>query len=97
MKQALSILKHADMLGVPAESTMIPRSYLCSSQQGQHVQDTMQHACCIVYPDPNHYMRIHIKLIQSPSNCITADVTLYNAGVAIPVIAIQLWTLQMIR
>jgi len=57
---------------------------------GEDVSSVMQFACKLAYPNPNHYMRLHIHLIQSHSNCITAAVALFHAGIKIPVIAYHL-------
>jgi hypothetical protein len=95
VKRALSILKRADLLGIPPN---YPIGAFCphggatgtfTMIKGDHIQSVMRHACRQAYPDPNHYLRLNIKLLMSHSNRITAAVALYNAKVPIPVIAFR--------
>ena len=96
VKRSLSALRRADMLGIPQDYPIgafrppdaAPHMY--AFIKGEHVQDVMRRACRLAYPDPNHYLRIHIHLLMSHSNRITAAVAMYNAGVSIPVIAFRL-------
>ena len=58
----------------------------------------MQQACILAYPDPNHYLRLHIHLLMSHSNRITAAVVLHNAGEEPPIIAFRLrWSVETVR
>jgi hypothetical protein len=40
----------------------------------------MKRACILAYPDPTHYMRVHIAQIVPHSNRITAAVSLKLGG-----------------
>ena len=42
----------------------------------------MQHACRLAYPDPNHYLWLHIHCIMAHSNRVTAAIALYNLEIA---------------
>ena len=44
------------------------------------VIDVMRRACVAAYPDPTHYLRLHINSIVSHSNRVTACVALGAAG-----------------
>jgi DNA-binding NarL/FixJ family response regulator len=50
----------------------------------------MRAACEAAYPDPTHYLRIHIKRLVSHSNRVTAAVALRAAGLSIEDIAYRL-------
>ena len=66
--------------------------------KGDDVQKVMQHACHLAYPDPNHYMRLHIHCIMAHSNCVTTAIALYSAGVLIPEIAHCLqWSMESVE
>jgi hypothetical protein len=104
VKAALSILKRADRLGIPSDfpiGAFRPAGAATGQYaflQGDHVCSVMQKACRMAYPDPNHYMRKHIALLQSHSNRITAAVALYNAGETEEVIAFRLrWSVETVR
>jgi hypothetical protein len=101
---ALSILRRADMLGIPADFPIGAFRSIGSSSDtftfltGDDVSRVMQKACVLAYPNPDHYMRRHIQLIQSHSNRITAAVALFNAGVSIPTIAHRLrWSEESVQ
>ena len=65
---------------------------------GSHVKSIMQDACCLAYPDPNHYMRKHIHCITSHLNQIVAAITLKNAGVPNEEIAFWLrWSVEALK
>lgn len=103
VKAVLSILRRADMLGVPENFPIgVYRSVGApaggfSFLNGTDVKNVMQKACVLAYPDPSHYMRLHAHLLQSHSNRVTAAVALFNAGVPIPVIAHRLqWNVESV-
>jgi DNA-binding NarL/FixJ family response regulator len=50
----------------------------------------MRAACEAAYPDPTHYLRIHIKRLVSHTNRVTAAVALRAAGLSIEDIAYRL-------
>ena len=65
--------------------------------QGEHMQKYFQEACVIAHPDPNHYLRLHIKCLMSHSCRVTAAVALYNAGVSKEDIAWRLrWSVESV-
>ena len=103
VKRALSILRRADILGVPQDYPIgayrpvrgKPNSF--AMLNGDDVKQVMQRACVLAYPDQNHYLRINIDLLMSHSNRITAAVALFNSGVSIPVIAHRLrWSVESV-
>ena len=104
VKNALAIIRRATILGTPSGFPLgayrpagaAPGQYAFIN--GSDVQNVMQEACRMAYPDPNHYMRLHIHLLLSHSNRITAAVALYNAGTDIPVIAHRLrWSPETVE
>ncbi len=74
MKAAISLLRHANMLSIPNKFPI--GAFRMPGQQpgeftfinGDNVMRVMQEACVLGHPDPGHYMREHIHLIQSHSN-----------------------------
>ena len=104
VKHALAIIRRAAILSIPA-SFPIGAYRPADAPSGQYafldgsdVQNVMQAACRRAYPDPNHYMRLHIHLLMSHSNSITAAVALYNSGAKIPVIAHRLrWSPETVE
>jgi hypothetical protein len=101
---ALSILRHADMLGIPNDYPIGTYRALGSAPgsfafiTGDDVSRVMQTACVLAYPNPDHYLRRHIHLLQSHSNRITAAVALFNANVPIPTIAHRLrWSEESVK
>ena len=103
IKRSLAILRRAYLLGIPAHFPIGAYRPLSSTPgqfaflDGDIVRDVMRFACRLAYPDPRHYMRLHSHLIMSHSNRVTAAVALYNAGVAIPIIAHCLrWSVESV-
>lgn len=104
IKASLSILRRADLLGMPLNYPIgayrlrrgAPGDYTFIS--GADVQDVLQFACRLAYPNPNHYLRLHIHCLMSHSNRVTAAVALYNAGVKESVIAHKLrWSEESVK
>jgi hypothetical protein len=104
VKATISILRRADMLGIPGDFPI--GAFRMPSQQpgeftfikGDNVKRVMQEACVFGHPDPNHYMRKHIHLIQSHSNRVTAAVAMFNAGVPMETIANRLrWSVESVK
>ncbi len=76
---AISCFHRADLLGVPLWEPIgvfgtASRKY--SFLRDYHLTKIMRKACEWAYPDPNHYMRLHILQIVPHSNHITAAVSL---------------------
>lgn len=96
VKNSLAILQRADLLGIPENypiGAFRPRGAAPGAYaflNGSDVSEVMQRACRLAYRNEQHYLRLHIHLLHSHSNRITAAVALYNAGVPIPVIAYRL-------
>jgi hypothetical protein len=66
--------------------------------RGHHVRDFIQESCIRAYPDPAHYLRLHIKELQAHSLRITACVALDNAGVPHETIAFRLrWNSDAVK
>ena len=55
-----------------------------------HVWDELRHMCVRTYPNPNHYLRLHIDRIVPHSNRVTAAVCLDMGGASIDDIAFRL-------
>ena len=61
------------------------------------VTTELRDTCLRTYPDPNHYMRKHLKCIMAHSVRVTACVALHTAGQTEFVIAFRLrWTVQSV-
>jgi hypothetical protein len=92
------------MLGIPEDFPIGTFSSPCQSSgeytfiKGIHVQRVMREACVLGDPNPDHYMRKHIHLIQSHSNLVTAVVAMFNAIVPIETIANRLrWSMESVK
>jgi hypothetical protein len=91
---AVSIVHHADLLKVHAleplgvyRNTSKPQySFLRDS----HIKDVLRAMCVRTYPDPQHYLRIHITRLVPHSNRVTAAVVLHMGGASISDIAFRL-------
>jgi hypothetical protein len=101
---ALSILRCADLLGIPATypvGAYRPRGGSPGSFcfiRGDDMTQVMRKGCILAYPNPDHYMRRHIHLLHSHSNRITAAVALFNAGESIETIAHRLrWSEESVK
>jgi hypothetical protein len=55
-----------------------------------HVRDHLRMACCLAYPNPQHYCRIHIAGIVSHSNRVFAALCLKLGGATDEDIAFRL-------
>jgi hypothetical protein len=85
VKRAASIVLRAIQLQLPTVDAPLGLFIGDNGQRytirGPHVQAFLREACTLAYPDPNHYYRINIHLLQAHSIRITACVVLDNAGV----------------
>ena len=104
VKSTLSILQRADMLGIPQDypiGAYRPKSTApgqIAFLTRENVQEVMQFACRLAYPNPQHYMRTHCHLLMSHSNRVTAAVAMFNAGLSIEVIAQRLrWSEESVK
>ena len=62
------------------------------------IQQFMQQACKLAYPDPAHYLRIRIDRLMTHSLRVTAAVALHNAGVSLDDITFRLrWNSDAVR
>jgi hypothetical protein len=90
---ALSCIHRADLLLVPLWEPIgvfgsVSRQF--SFLRDYHVSKVMRQACIWAYPDPTHYMRLHIEQIVPHSNRITAAVSLKLGGATDEEIAFRL-------
>jgi len=97
-----SIITRAVRLGVPSGYPIgVFRNPVTGTFQfieGKHVQDTMRAACVLAYPDPAHYMRLHLDRLVTHSNRVTAAVALENAGASVEDIAFRLrWSVASVK
>jgi hypothetical protein len=91
---SINILRRAYLLEIPIHEPVgqfrLPghskNSHLCD----KHVRDTMRMACCLAYPNAQHYCRLHIKGIVSHSNRVTAALCLKLGGASDETIAFRL-------
>jgi hypothetical protein len=91
---AAKILYRAHLLNVP------PLDPVCAYRPQGHssnrflrdtdVTDTMRQMCIAAYPDPTHYLRLHINCFASHSNRVTAAVALSQSNMTIDDIAHRL-------
>ena len=66
--------------------------------EGKHMQNYMRLACVHAFPDPKHYLRLHIDRLVSHSLRVTAAVALNNAGVSVDDIAFRLrWNSDAVK
>jgi hypothetical protein len=94
IRAATNILFRASTLGIP------PLDPVCAYQspaspgyrflRDTDVTSAMRQACIDTYPNPDHFLRIHIDRISSHSNRIYAAVSLSQAGETIDTIAQRL-------
>jgi hypothetical protein len=94
IRAATNILFRAYTLGIP------PLDPVCAYQSPnspgyRFIRDTdittaMRQACTDTYPNPDHFLRIHVDRISSHSNRIYAAVSLSQAGETIDTIAQRL-------
>ena len=88
----ISILHRAELLGIPPHEPIgvyggkLGYYFLRDS----HVRDILRLICIRTYPDPTHYLRVHIQQLVPHSNRVTAAVCLQMGGATIPDIAFRL-------
>jgi hypothetical protein len=90
---AISILHRANLLSVPLWEPIGVFGLTASKYsflRDFHVSAVMKKACIWAYPDPTHYMRVHIDQIVPHSNRITAAVSLKLGGATDEEIAFRL-------
>jgi hypothetical protein len=93
--RALTLKLHAKLFPV---GVFVGKNLQIYTIRGHHVRDFIQEACISAYPDPQHYMRIHIRELQAHSLRITACVALDNAGVPHETIAFRLrWNSDAVK
>jgi hypothetical protein len=101
IKAAARILYRAHILGSgPSQPICV---YRASGSQGfcylrdSDVTDKMRRICVSTYPDPQHFLRLHITRFASHSNRVTAAVALHQGGLSIDDIAHRLrWQPQSV-
>jgi hypothetical protein len=82
-RATLLLVPKWDPIGVYGASPSSPFYFLRDS----HVRDELRNMCIRTYPDPNHYLRIHVARIVPHSNRVTAAVCLHMGGASIDDIA----------
>jgi hypothetical protein len=89
----VSLLQRATLLNVSTwepigvyGTSLSPPYFLRDS----HVRDELRAMCVRTYPDPQHYLRLHIDRIVPHSNRVTAAVCLHMGGASIDDIAFRL-------
>jgi hypothetical protein len=88
----VSILHRANLLGVPPNEPVgvyggkLGYYFLRDS----HVRDILRLICVRTYPDPTHYLRVHILRLVPHSNRVTAAVCLQMGGATRDDIAFRL-------
>jgi hypothetical protein len=91
---AISIIRRADMLRVPLIEPVgvysPPWSDTYNFLRDYHITPILRAMCVLAYPDPTHYLRIHIKRLVPHSNRVTAAVCLKMGGATDEEIAFRL-------
>ena len=99
---AISIILRSFLLGVkdnePVGVYRTTNKGAYTYLQSKTFTKVMQQVCIKAYPDPNHYLRKHITLIQAHSNRITAAAALKRAGKTDEFIAFRIrWSLESVK
>jgi hypothetical protein len=85
VKSCISILDRAYHMRIAAFEPLgmfVGKNHKRYTIRGKHIQQFMQRACTLTYTNPQHFMRLHVKLLATHSIRITAAVALFNAGVS---------------
>jgi hypothetical protein len=98
---AVSIIRRADILRVPALAPVgvysPPWSPTHHYLRDYHITPILRAMCVLAYPDPTHYMRIHILRLVPHSNRVTAAVCLKLGGAKDEEIAFRLrWNIASV-
>jgi hypothetical protein len=88
----ISILHRADLLGVKTNEPVgvYGRKLRFYFLKDSHVREILRTICVRTYPDPQHYLRVHIVRLVPHSNRVTAAVCLQMGGAPLPDIAFRL-------
>jgi hypothetical protein len=91
---AINIIRRAHILGIPPHEPLGQFRNRGSSTnsflQDTHVRNHLRMACCLAYPDPMHYCRIHILGLVAHSTRVTAALCLKLGGASDEDIAFRL-------
>jgi len=91
---AVNLLRRASLLQIPPSEPIGQFRHSSGTSNSmlfdRHVRDVMRQACCLAYPDPNHYCRLHISGIVAHSNRVTAALCLHLGGASNEEIAFRL-------
>jgi hypothetical protein len=91
---AVSIIRRAQLLKVPPKEPLGVYSPEDSKQyrflRDYHITPILRRMCVRAYPDPSHYLRLHIHRLVPHSNRVTAAVCLKMGGAADEEIAFRL-------
>ena len=85
----ISIIHRANMLGVLATEPICTYGSKLGYYflRDSHIRDALRLMCVRTYPDPKHYLRIHILRLVPHSNRVTAAVCLQMGGASLSDIA----------
>jgi hypothetical protein len=88
----VSIIHRANMLGVLATEPICTYGSKLGYYflRDSHIRDALRLMCVRTYPDPQHYLRIHILRLVPHSNRVTAAVCLQMGGASLSDIAFRL-------
>jgi hypothetical protein len=90
----INIVRRAYILAVPPHEPLGQFQNIGSSTNSMlmdsHVRNNLRLACCLAYPDPRHYCRIHILGLVAHSTRVTAALCLKLGGATDEDIAFRL-------
>jgi hypothetical protein len=91
---AINIVRRAHALQLPSNEPLGQYRHPSRSDNSMlkdtHVRDHLRMACCLAYPNPGHYCRVHITGIVSHSNRVFAALCLKLGGASDEDIAFRL-------
>ena len=91
---AVSIIRRSQMLSVPKAEPVGIYSKMGSTEyhflRDYHITPALRSMCVRAYPDPSHYLRLHIYRLVPHSNHVTAAVCLKMGGATDEDIAFRL-------
>jgi hypothetical protein len=98
---AISLLRRADMLRVPQNEPIGVYSLKGETTyrflRDYHITPILRQMCRMAYPNPTHYLRIHIDRLVPHSNRVTAAVCLKMGGATDEDIAFRLrWNIASV-
>ena len=96
-----SIIRRATLLRVPPTEPLgvfAAGSASYSFLRAQHMVDALRAAAVVAYPNPQHYLRLHLHCVVSHSLRVTAAVLMHNPGYPAEIIAFRLrWSVDSVK